>query len=452
MASKAPKSFDVVIAGGGMTGGTLALALAQAGLSVALCDAEPVQARLEPTFDGRASAIAAASFRQFRALGIAADLETLAQPIRSILVTDGPAPGASASAPAPVFLSFASNDLGPSSSPPGGGGPEGRRGPGTTPPPSVAPRQLPLGGSIDAEPMGWMVENRHIRAALAKAIKAAGVTTFAPAFVEAVAHDAKEARVTLRDGEVLTAPLVVGAEGRRSVVRQAAGIDTYGWDYKQSGVVATVALERDHEGVAHEYFLPGGPLAILPLTDQRASLVWTEEKSRARALIDASPEAFEAHLARRFGAFLGRPKVIGERMGFPLSLQMAERMTGPRTALIGDAAHAIHPIAGQGLNLGLKDAAALAEVIVEARRLGEDWGSELVLDRYARWRRFDAAALAAATDVFTRLFSNDDPLARLVRGAGLALVNRLAPARRLFVREAAGLLGDTPKLLRGETL
>jgi 2-octaprenyl-6-methoxyphenol hydroxylase len=414
-----PKTFDVVIAGGGMTGGTLALALAQAGLGVALCDGQPLKARLEPTFDGRASAIAAASFRQFRALGIAGELEKVAQPIRTILVTDGPSPGASAPAPAPVFLRFVADDL---------------------------------GHETPGEPMGWMVENRHIRAALAKAIKAGGITTFAPAFVEEVEHDAKEARVRLRDGKVLVAPLVVGAEGRRSTVRTAAGIDTYGWEYKQSGVVATVALERDHEGVAHEYFLPGGPLAILPLTGQRASLVWTEEKSRARALIDASPEAFEAHLHRRFGAFLGRPRVVGERMGFPLSLQMAERMTGPRIALIGDAAHAIHPVAGQGLNLGLKDAAALAEVIVEARRLGEDFGSELVLDRYARWRRFDAAALAAATDVFTRLFSNDDPVARLVRGAGIALVNRLAPARRLFVREAAGLLGDTPKLLRGEPL
>ncbi len=413
----APLSFDVVIAGGGMTGGTLALALAQAGLSVALCDAEPVKARLEPAFDGRASAIAAASFRQFRALGVADALEKNAQPITSILVTDGPSPGASASAPVPVFLRFGAEDLGDT-----------------------------------GEPMGWMVENRHIRAALAKEIKASGVKPFAPAFVSSVEHDAREVRVQLRDGKVLHAPLVVGAEGRRSVVREAAGIDTYGWDYAQSGVVATVALERNHEGVAHEYFLPGGPLAILPLTGQRASLVWTESKARARALIESSPEAFEAHLARRFGRFLGKPKLIGQRMGFPLSLQMAERMTGPRTALIGDAAHAIHPIAGQGLNLGLKDVAALAEVIVEARRLGEDWGSDLVLDRYTRWRRLDAAALAAATDLFTRLFSNDDPLARLVRGAGLALVNRLEPARRLFVREAAGVLGDTPRLLRGERL
>lgn len=401
-----------------MTGPTLALALADAGMAVALCDAEPLETRLAPTFDGRASAIAAGNWRQWRALGIAADLEAEAQPIERILVTDGPNPGASARAPLPVFLQFGSDDL----------------------------------GAEPGEPMGRMVENRHIRAALAKALKARGVTAFAPAAVTGVIAGERAAQVTLKDGAVLEAHLVVGAEGRRSVVRQASGIGTYGWDYAQAGVVATIALEHDHEGVAHEYFLPGGPLAILPLTGRRASLVWSEDKRRARALVESSVEAFEAHLARRFGSVLGRPRLIGGRASFPLSLQMAERMIGPRAALIGDAAHAIHPIAGQGLNLGLKDAAALAEVIVDARRLGEDWGSELVLERYVRWRRFDAAALAAATDLFTRLFSNDHPALRLVRGVGLALVNNAVPAKRLFVREAAGLLGDTPRLLRGEAL
>jgi 2-octaprenyl-6-methoxyphenol hydroxylase len=297
-----------------------------------------------------------------------------------------------------------------------------------------------------------MIENRHIRRAFAEALAEREVATFAPAaVVEAVIED-PACRATLSDGGVLEAPLLVGAEGRRSVVREAAGIGTYGWAYDQCGVVATVRLERDHEGVAHEYFLPGGPFAILPLTDHRASLVWSERKDRARALVEASPEAFEAHLARRFGDFLGRPSLIGARMQFPLSLQMAERMVAPRVALVGDAAHAVHPIAGQGLNMGLKDAAALAEVIVAARRLGEDWSSELVLERYARWRRVDAVGLALATDLFTRLFSNDHPALRLARDAGLALVNRLAPARRLFVREAAGLLGETPRLLRGKPL
>ena len=419
MRKPAAKRFDVVIAGGGLTGPTLAVALADAGLKVALCDAEPLETRLDPAFDGRASAIAAANWRQWRALGVAPLLEPDAQPIRRILVTDGPAPGPSAMAPPPVFLEFSSDDL---------------------------------GGDGDDEPMGWMVENRRIRQAFAQTLAKRKVATFAPAaVVEAVIED-PACHVTLADGRVLEAPLLIGAEGRRSVVREAAGIGTYGWAYGQCGVVATVRLERDHEGVAHEYFLPGGPFAILPLKDQRASLVWSEHKDRARALIDASPEAFEAHLARRFGDFLGRPTLVGARMQFPLSLQMAERMVAPRVALVGDAAHAVHPIAGQGLNLGLKDAAALAEVIVEARRLGEDWSSELVLERYARWRRVDAVGLALATDLFTRLFSNDHPALRLARGAGLALVNRLAPAKRLLVREAAGMLGDTPRLLRGEPL
>jgi 2-octaprenyl-6-methoxyphenol hydroxylase len=297
-----------------------------------------------------------------------------------------------------------------------------------------------------------MVENRRIRQALAGAVARRKVATFAPAAVVDAVVDDGGCSATLADGRTLEAPLLIGADGRRSVVRAAAGIGVYGWDYGQCGVVATVRLEQDHEGVAHEYFLPGGPFAILPLTDQRASLVWSERKPRAQALVESSPAAFEAHLARRFGAFLGTPRLEGERLQFSLALQMAERMTAPRVALIGEAAHAVHPIAGQGLNLGLKDAAALAEVIVEARRLGEDYASELVLERYARWRRVDAAGLALATDLFTRLFSNDHPGLRLVRGLGLSLVNRLAPAKRLFVREAAGLLGDTPRLLRGEAL
>ncbi len=413
-----PKSFDVVIAGGGLTGPTLAVALADAGLKVALADSEPIETRLAPNFDGRASAISAANWRQWRALGLIDRLQPDAQPIRDILVTDGPAPGASARTPLPVFLGFSSDSL---------------------------------GGDPD-EPMGWMLENRHIRAALSAALVERKVKTFAPAAVRSATVDGPVARVILADGVALEAPLVVGADGRRSMVREAAGIATYGWNYDQCGVVATVSLEHDHEGVAHEYFLPGGPFAILPLTSQRASLVWSDQRDRARALVQASPEAFEAHLARRFGDALGRPRLDGNRMQFPLSLQMAETMIGVRTALVGDAAHAVHPIAGQGLNLGLKDVAALAEVIVEARRIGEDWGSDLVLERYARWRRFDAAALATATDLFTRLFSNDHPVLRLIRGAGLAAINRAGPAKRLFVREAAGLLGETPRLLRGETL
>jgi 2-octaprenyl-6-methoxyphenol hydroxylase len=415
--------FDVVVAGAGMTGATLALGLAQAGLSVAVVDAQPLATRVAPDFDGRASAVAYANFRQWRALGVAAALEPHAQPIRAILVTDGPAPGASARAPGAAFLRFEADEIPPDDP-----------------------------GRAEDEPLGWMIENRHIRAALGQALEAAGVAVFAPAAVAGVAAGPRLAEVALSDGRTLAAPLAVGAEGRASAVREAAGVGVVGWDYPQSGLAATVALDTPHEGVAHQYFLPGGPLAILPLTGDRASLVWTERRDRAAALAAGPQAAFEAHLARRFGEALGRPRLLGPRFVHPLGLAFAQSMTAPRVALAGDAAHAIHPLAGQGLNMGLKDAAALAEVVADAVRLGEDWGSAAVLDRYARWRRFDSVALAAATDVFTRLFSNGDPVARAVRGAGLSLVNRLPAARRFFMREAGGATGDLPRLMRGEAL
>jgi 2-octaprenyl-6-methoxyphenol hydroxylase len=274
----------------------------------------------------------------------------------------------------------------------------------------------------------------------------------APARVVRADVTAREATVTLQDGRAVTAPLLVGAEGRGSVIRSAAGIGAVGWDYPQTGVVATVRMERPHGGVAHEYFLPGGPFAILPLTDNRASLVWTESSARGEALKAARPEVFEAHLARRFGEFLGELTVEGPIFTYPLSLQLAERFVAPRVALLGDSAHGIHPIAGQGLNLGLKGAAALAEVLVDAIRLGEDIGSEVVLARYAAWRTFDTVTLAVGTDLFVRLFSNDNPLLRLVRGVGMAAVNRIAPARKFFMQEAGGAVGDLPRLLRGEAL
>jgi 2-octaprenyl-6-methoxyphenol hydroxylase len=274
----------------------------------------------------------------------------------------------------------------------------------------------------------------------------------APARVASVAFEARAARVRLADGRELRAPLVVGAEGRNSVVREAAGIGVVGWDYRQTGVVATVRMALAHEGVAHEHFLPGGPFAILPLTGNRASLVWTESLARGAALAGASPQMFQAHLERRFGDFLGDVSVEGPVFTYPLSLRVAERLTAPRAALLGDAAHGVHPIAGQGLNLGLKAAAALAEVIVDARRNGEDIGAETTLERYAAWRRFDTQALAVGMDAFVHLFSNDNPLLRLARGAGMAIVNRIGPARRAFMHEAGGAVGDLPRLLRGEAL
>jgi 2-octaprenyl-6-methoxyphenol hydroxylase len=297
-----------------------------------------------------------------------------------------------------------------------------------------------------------MLENRRIRVALAAALKSADIPVLAPARIVSTDLSGAAARLTLDDGRVLAAPLAIAADGRGSSMRKAAGIGAIGWPYSQSGVVATVALERPHQGVAHEYFLPSGPFAILPLTENRASLVWTESKSAAAALMAASPEAFQAHLDRRFGSFLGKVQPLPGRFSYPLGLELAERMAGPRLALVGDAAHAVHPIAGQGLNLGLKDVAALAQVLVEARRLGEDIGSGLVLERYAAWRRFDNVMLAAATDGFVRLFSNDNPLLRLARGAGLSLVGAIGPARRFFMQEAGGGTGDLPRLLRGEAL
>ncbi|WP_395672341.1 UbiH/UbiF/VisC/COQ6 family ubiquinone biosynthesis hydroxylase [Phenylobacterium sp.] len=410
---------DVIIAGAGMAGATLALSLHRAGLTPLLIDPVVFDAQLAPTFDGRASAIAYAAFRQWKALGLGEDLAPKAQRIEQILVTDGKAPGAAAAGAGPFWLRFDSAEI------------EGR---------------------TDGEPLGYLLENRHIRAALAAAVEEAGIEVLAPARVAEAAFDPRAAAVTLDSGRTLRAPLLVGAEGRGSVVRAAAGIGAIGWDYPQSGVVATVRMARDHQGVAHEFFLPGGPFAVLPLTGNRASLVWTESRARAQALKTARPEIFHAHLQRRFGDHLGEATLDGPVFTYPLSLQLAERLSAHRVALLGDAAHGVHPIAGQGLNLGLKGAAALAEVIVEASRLGEDFGSEAVLERYAAWRRFDTATLSAGMDAFVRLFSNDNPLLRLARGAGMAAVNRIGPARRFFMHQAGGAVGDLPRLLRGETL
>lgn len=402
-----------------MAGSTLALALASAGLKPLLVDPQPFDSQLAPSFDGRSSAIAYSSFRQWRTLGAGEALAPHAQRIEQILVTDGKAPGASASGPSAFFLRFDSSE--------------------------IADRS-------DGEPLGYLIENRQIRAALSATVLAQNIPVLAPVAASGLEVDAGGATVILTDGRRLSAPLVVSAEGRQSVLRKAAGIGDIGWGYGQSGVVATVRMQRPHEGVAHEYFLPNGPFAILPLTDNRASLVWTETTKAAEALRQASPEAFHSHLMRRFGDFLGTVEMAGPTFIYPLSLSLAERLTAPRLALIGDAAHGVHPIAGQGLNLGLKDAAALAEVLAEALRNGEDIGSDVVLERYARWRRFDNVTNALAFDSFVRLFSNDNRLLRLARGIGLAAVNRIAPARRFFMHEAGGGVGDLPILMRGGAL
>ena len=423
MASRAsaPETLaaDVIIAGAGMAGASLALALKSGGLEPVLIDPLPFDSQTAPSFDGRASAIAFSCFRQWRALGAAGAIEPHAQRIEQILVTDGRAPGPAPGLRLGAILRFDAGE--------------------------IADR-------LEGEPLGYMVENRQIRAGLAQAVQASGIPVLAPARVARIEVGPAGARAELEDGRAVTAPLIVGCDGRGSLVRRQAGIGVVGWPYRSVGVVATVKLERPHAGVAHEHFLPSGPFAILPLTEDRASLVWTERPDRGRALASSRPEVFHTHLNRRFGDYVGAARLDGARFVYPLSLELAEAMTAPRVALVGDSAHGVHPIAGQGLNLGLKDCAALAQVLVEAARLGEDIGGEPVLERYVRWRRADNVALAAATDLFDRLFSNDLAPLRLARGLGLALVNQIGPARRFFMQEAGGATGDLPRLLRGEAL
>lgn len=410
--------FDVAVCGAGPAGATLALALARAGLSVVLLDVEPIDARLEPRFDGRAWAIASANMAQYRALGLAEALEADGQPVTAIRVTDGTAPGAAAASPALTALGF-----------------------------DAAAVAVETSGA----PLAVMVENRRLRAALHTALLEAGVTALAPARVQACEPVPGGVRLGLADGRSVEAAVAVGADGRNSGLRRLAGIGVNGWRYDQSGVVATVKLAAPHGGVAYEHFMPGSALAVLPLRDQRASLVWVEAPARAQALLEGSEAAFEEHLNRRLGDVLGPATLEGGRFGHALALQVADRMTGPRLALVGDAAHAVHPIAGQGLNLGLKDAAALAEVLAEAKQVGEDLGGEGVLDRYARWRRLDRSAFALATDVFARAYGSNAAPLRLLRGAVTGAMQRSRPVKRLMMLEAAGALGDPPKLLRGLT-
>lgn len=416
MSTTAPRDADVIVAGGGMTGLTLGLALAQSGIEVIVADAEPADVQIAPAYDGRASAIAYASFRMWEALGVAPALVPHAQPIEKILVTDGRVRGGAS------LLSLAFD-------------------------------RRELDERPDGEALGVMLENRHTRAALAGAAASQpSLKVIAPVAVTGHAVDAGGATVSLADGRKLRAGLVVGAEGRRSTIRSGAGIKTMGWAYNQTAVVCTVRHQKPHDGVAHEYFLPSGPFAMLPLTQNRCNIVWTERPAIAETL-RAMPEAdFIAELRARFGDHLGALSLVGPRFAYPLSLQLAEKLVAQRMALIGDAAHGVHPIAGQGLNVGLRDVAALAQCIVEAMRVGLDAGDPEMLARYQRWRRFDSLSMALAMDAFNRIFSNDLPLLRTWRGRGMAAVDAIAPARRMFMREAAGGSGDLPKLLRGERL
>ena len=401
---------DVLIGGGGFAGLALAIALRQGlGDSFKVTVVDPALGKSH-TGDARASAIAAAARRLFETLGVWDKVADRAQPILDMVVTDSKLQDAMR----PTYLTF--------------GG-------------EVAP----------GEPFAHMIENPALVDALVEQAKADGVVLRADA-VTGFEATADRIDVQLSGGEAIAAKLLVAADGARSAIREAAGIRSVGWNYDQSGIVTTVAHERDHHGRAEEHFLPAGPFAILPLLGKRSSIVWTEEKREAERIVALPDDGFHAELERRFGLKLGDIQVAGPRHAYPLGLSMARSFIAERLALIGDAAHVIHPIAGQGLNLGLRDVAALAEAVVDAARLGLDPGGPDVLERYQRWRRFDTAAMGIATDGLNRLFSNRSDALRLVRDVGLGLVDRVPALKGLFIREAAGLTGDVPKLLRGEAL
>ena len=401
---------SIVIGGGAMAGLALALALRQGlGAEVAVIVADPALGT-RPSRDTRATAIVAGCRRLFGALGVWGDIAATAQPILDMVVTDSKLEDATR----PVFLTFA--------------------------------------GQVEpGEPFAHMVENRYLIDALVARAEAHGIDLRATA-VTSYEPGEGGVEVTLADGSVISASLLVAADGARSKLRERAGIATHGWDYDQSGIVVTVGHERDHHGRAEEHFLPAGPFAILPLTANRSSLVWTETRADAARITALDQAAFHAELEQRFGLHLGEVKALDKARAFPLSYFVARSFIAERMALVGDAAHVIHPIAGQGLNLGLKDVAALAEVVVDAARLGIDIGQTDVLERYQRWRRFDTMAMGLATNSLNFLFSNKSTLLRTVRDIGLGLVDRAPPLKSMFIRQAAGLSGEVPRLLKGEAL
>lgn len=400
---------DILIGGGGLAGLSLAIALKQGlGESFSVTVADPMLERASG--DARASAIAAAARRLFETVGAWDAIAADAQPILDMVVTDSKLDDAIR----PTFLTF-----------------EGEIAPG--------------------EAFAHMIENGPLVAALLKRAREAGVD-LRPLAITGFSNEGARISAQLSGGAELSASLLVAADGSRSAIREAAGIQSFGWPYDQSGIVTTVAHEREHHGRAEEHFLPAGPFAILPLKGKRSSIVWTEEAKEAKRIVALSDADFHGELEKRFGLHLGEIKAEGARRAYPLGLSVARSFIADRVALVGDAAHVIHPIAGQGLNMGLRDIAALAEAVIDAARLGLDIGSPNVLERYQRWRRFDTMAMGVATDGLNRLFSNHSGALRLVRDVGLGIVDRLPMAKDFFIREAAGVTGEVPKLLKGEAL
>ena len=404
---------DVLIVGGGLNGPALALALAQGGFRVIVVDARVAQVRADQGFDGRAYSLAIASKRLLTVLGIWAEVGDKTQPILQIKASDGRA----GLGPAPFFLAFDHAE-------------------------------------IEEGPMGYMLEDRHLYAAFLAAMRSEpNITLLSGDRVVAQDPSAGDVSVTLASGMQVSARVLVGSDGRGSGTAMRAGIKRVGWGYGQTALVTAVAHKLPHNGIAHQFFMPGGPFAILPLHGgYTSSIVWSEDAAAAEA-IQALPDGDYLNALRpRFGDFLGAISLAGDRFTYPLSLSLAQSFIAPRLALVGDAAHGVHPIAGQGLNLGLRDVAAFAQVLIEAARRGEDIGAADVLDRYQRWRRFDTTALALATDSMNRLFSNDNPVLRAGRDLGMGIVNAIPGLRRGFIRQAAGLTGDLPKLLAGKAI
>ncbi len=409
-------NFDIVIVGGGLAGGLAAAALARAGFRCAVVDAADPAKMRKAAFDGRTTAVSYASARVFRRLGLWDAVADEAEPIRDILVTDGRAKNRFDKGTVSSFaLHFDSAEL------------------------------------EDNTPLGWIVENRFLRESILDAIEQdENISVFAPAKRSSAVFNDGAAEITLADGRTLKGALVIAADGRFSSLRGEAAIKTNEWRYRQTGIVITVAHERPHEGVAQEFFLPSGPFAILPMTENRSSLVWTEREDAAPAYLALDDEAFRTEIENRFGPYLGAVSLAGPRWSYPLAFTLAQSYIAPRLALIGDAAHAIHPIAGQGYNLGVKDIAALVDVLVEARGVGLDIGAMTVLQNYQRWRRFDSATLALGTDLLNRLFSNDFPPLRFARDLGMGAVGKIAPLRKMFMRHAGADLGSLPSLMARE--
>jgi 2-octaprenyl-6-methoxyphenol hydroxylase len=401
--------FDLIICGGGMTGLALAAALAAAGLRALLVEQRPLESATAPRFDGRVTAISRGSRHLLDGLGAWAQMQEEAQPILAIEVAEGRSP---------LVVRYDHREAG-------------------------------------GAPLGHIVENRVIRRALLARVAAlAGgpLEIAAPDHPAAIERSANGVAIELAGGRRVAAALLVAADGRASPLREIAGIGVTRWDYAQTGIVATVAHARPHHGRAFERFFPSGPLALLPMLDRRSSIVWAAKDPLARELIVLDDREFALELADRFGDLYGALELVGPRWHYPLAMAQAQRVTDRRLALVGDAARAIHPIAGQGWNLALRDVAALAELVVDAARLGLDVGGAGVLARYERWRRFDSLALIGITDGLNRLFANDLLPVRVARELGLGAVERIPPLKRFFMRHAMGLLGDLPRLLRGEAL